>query len=663
MKSETVLDLSATANRPDSLSIHGISKEIAAILNKPFIRNTDYVSLDFLNTLNNHDSTINDTLTNCSNFLVVNVENLTITSTPKWIKHKLLCCDIDPQNDINDLINFILLETGYPFEFYDFEKIKNSIGNFNIKPIETRADIILNSMENPLKITKDLNILGLYINDELISLAGIEVLKKYKPTKITTHFLIEGSIFNSKLIRQTSRKMGLRTERSARYEKGINNSELLLAFAKLLKLIQEVNSNVKINVHTKKITSLNKLNTIPLKLNNINEILGPIQSNKNTVNYLNEKLITEYLTRLNFELRVTTKNDQVSWDVVVPLARIDDITTEIDLIEEIGRLHGFNNFITQLPKIKKLGNPDLSYQFRNKLTSCFLSSGMNELMNYSLISQTSNNSIQLNNPLTTDYSNLRESLLPKIINNYNYNFKQGQENFEGFEYGHIFSQTLNTNYFEKEVISGILGNEKQHLDWATKPNLLTWSQAKGKLELIFEKIGVKTNWKELDNSTYEDLLHPFRSSTIMNETTSEVIGIFGQIHPLQLNKESKHIVPYLFELNFNILRESQNYKNLPIYKEYSLYPAIIKDISFIVDKKFNYTEIKNLILENAKPLLTKIELLDQYEGKNIPMNKISLCFKLTFQSETKTLKTNEIENLLECLENKLNQTFKTQFRI
>ena len=661
-KLETILELSATANRPDSLSIQGISKEIAAILNKPFTTNLDSTSLNFLNTLTNHNVTVNDQLEPCSTFLAVEIENFTIVSTPNWLKQKLLWCDIEPQNNIHDLINLILLETGYPFEFYDFDKIQNNVKNFNLKYIETADNIVLNTVENPLKITKDLNILGLYNDNELISLAGIGPLKIYTPNETTTHFLIEGSIFNSKLIRQTSRKIGVRTDRSARYEKGINNSELLPAFAKLLKLITEINSNVKIHIHTKKFTELTGVNTVSLSLKNINEILGPINLNKNVKSYLTEDLVTEYLTRLNFQLKVTTKNNQISWDVSVPLVRIDDITTEIDLIEEIGRLHGFNNFITQLPKIKKFGKPDLSYQFKNKLRTCFLNSGMNELINYSLVLQTSKNSIKLNNPLTNDYSNLRQSLLPKIINNYNYNFKQGQENFEGFEYGHIFKQTVNNKYFEEEVISGIFGNEKQHVNWGTKPNFLTWAQAKGKLELIFKKIGVKTKWKELNNSNYKDLLHPFRSSTIFIEETNEIIGVFGEIHPLCLTKESMDITPYLFEFNFNILRESQNYENLPIYKEYSVYPTIIKDISFIIDKKVNYDEIKSLILNNTKPLLSKVELLDQYEGKNIPSNKISLCFKLTFQSQTKTLKTKEIENLLKILEKKLNKTFETQFR-
>ena len=168
---------------------------------------------------------------------------------------------------------------------------------------------LLENLEDSLKLNSDSKILGLYANEELISLAGIETLKLYKPNKMTEQFLIEGSIFNSKLIRQTSRKIGLRTSRSARYEKRINNSEFLLAISRLLELIKNINNQVKFKIHTKKFETSGHEIKIPLQLKNINEILGPIVSNvepldsiSNNVVYLTEKLVYEYLTRLNFKL-------------------------------------------------------------------------------------------------------------------------------------------------------------------------------------------------------------------------------------------------------------------------------------------------------------------------------------------------------------------------
>jgi|TARA_B110001450_G_C17660974_1_gene497189 phenylalanyl-tRNA synthetase beta chain len=680
-KLETILDLSATANRPDSLSIRGISQEIAAVLNKPINKNfnlsskefntflTDPISLNNKLEITNHfDSSL------CSDFLAIELEKFNFNIIPNWLKHKLICCDIQPQNNINDLINFILLETGYPFEFYDLEKIKMNLKceNYilNLKQIKNSENILLENLEDSLKLNSDSKILGLYANEELISLAGIETLKLYKPNKMTEQFLIEGSIFNSKLIRQTSRKIGLRTSRSARYEKRINNSEFLLAISRLLELIKNINNQVKFKIHTKKFETSGHEIKIPLQLKNINEILGPIVSNvepldsiSNNVVYLTEKLVYEYLTRLNFKLKPTTIDPTISWNVIIPFLRKDDITKEIDLIEEIGRLHGFNNFITKLPKIKQLGNPDLSYKFRIKLTSCFLNTGMNELINYSLVGINTSTSVKLNNPLTVDYANLRQSLLPKIIQNYNYNLKQGQEDFEGFEYGHVFKLNSKKKYHEKEVVSGILGNLKQHRNWNTKAHSLTWVQAKGKLELIFDKLDIQTYWKDLDQKQYENVLHPFRSATIYLKETNEVLGVFGQIHPIIFKKENLNSLQYVFELDFYKLRESENYKNVPMYQEYSIYPKIIKDISFIIDKQILYSEIETFISKYTQPLISKVELLDQYQGVNIPEDKISLCFKLTFQSNTKTLKTEEIDELLQILQKQLINKFDTVFRV
>ena len=576
-KLETILDISATANRPDSLSIRGISKEISAIFNKPVTLNSHLRPVEFLNKFKNINTLINDELLICDDFFVIKLEDFIFETTPEWLKYKLACCQIESEDNINDLINFILLETGYPCEFYDFDKIQKNITDFTFKTIDETCSIELENVQNSIQIPKNSNIIGLYANKELISVAGIGVLNSYKPTKETKNFLIECSIFNSKLIRQTARKIRVRTDRSARYEKGINNSELLFTISKLISLIKDINNETKISFQTKKFTPIERIRTIDLNLQNINDILGPISNSENILTYLSSDLIRQYLTRLNFEVvgerKVINmdsqspdfKKRQIILEISIPLVRIDDITTEIDLIEEIGRLHGFNNFITKLPKIKKLGTADLSYKFRKKLTLCFLSSGINEIMNYSLVSQQSNTSIQLNNPLTNDYGNLRESLLPKIISNYSYNIKQGQENFEGFEYGHIFKFKSGKRYLETEVISGILGNDKQHLNWQMKPDYLSWSQAKGKLELIFKKLGIQTIWKSLDQEVYKTTLHPFKSASIFIKNTNSLIGVFGEIHPVLLKKENLNITSYLFELNFNTLRQSEISNNLPVY--------------------------------------------------------------------------------------------------
>jgi phenylalanyl-tRNA synthetase beta chain len=191
-----------------------------------------------------------------------------------------------------------------------------------------------------------------------------------------------------------------------------------------------------------------------LRYQTIKEILGPIKKISQTnFDYIPPEIVTSYLERLNFKFSYNQSN--LVWDVEIPHLRSEDITREIDLIEEIGRLHGFNNFLTTLPKIKTIGKEDLSYKTRKKITSCLLNLGLNELIHYSLVNETKINTIKLINPLLSDCSTLRTSLLPNLIETVKENLKQGNLPIEGFEYGHAFSGDIETNFEEIEHVSGI----------------------------------------------------------------------------------------------------------------------------------------------------------------------------------------------------------------
>ena len=664
-KSEIILDLSATANRPDSLSIIGISKEIGAILNKPLNKKEN---LSVLNNINNipdiQISTPQIESENCSDFLIFTIKNLTNVVIPKWITHKLLCCDIEPKNTIEDLINYVLIETGYPFQLYDLEKIDPSLQNLNfefvIKEIEPHSLICLNINKTKMDYKIKSETLGLYVNNSIIGLPGIIEEFNTRVTDTTKNFIIEGSIYNSKYIRQASRKMGVRTERSARYEKGINNSGFLVAFERLLSLIKLNNEEIEIVCPSKLLSVKIEPTKLLLHLKSINEILGPIKNSTNKIKYLTIKQIEDYLNRLDFKLDF---NNNESWEVTVPIARKDDITQEIDLIEEIGRLHGFNNFITKLPPIETIGLEDLSYKFRKKLTTCFLHEGLNELLNYSLVKNTNQQEIILNNPLISECSALRLSLLPNLIKNYSENIKQGNPQFEGFEYGHIFELSQSNSYQEFEFIGGIFGNVLQKNNWNESTIPLSWFQAKGKIENIFNQINLETTWVSKFDPKYNESLHPFKSATIYIKGTDTKIGVFGQINLITAKKNGIGSNLYLFELNFEILKQIELKPTLTVYSEYSLYPKITKDISFIINDSISFIEIKNYIFSLNNDILINVDLVDQYCGDTIPLNHSSLCFKLTFQSKIKTLQTNEIEKILSEIKNGLKIKFATEMRV
>ena len=659
---KTTLDISATANRADSLSIKGIAREVRALTSqsesksKYTVKNSEYETA-FQKVL-----TLNQGSIDCSSFIGVTVENLTNLSSPSWLKEKLLCSGIKPQDNLFDFQTYVLLESGYPFEFYDLAKIQEIVKtkkfNLTLKPAlasqkfeaSNNSDYVLNP-----------EILVLKANEQALSIGGIISNKDVCYTNSTTSLLIEASIFNSKKIRQQSRGIGLRTDRSARYEKGLDNSSFIKALIRLLLLLKSSNPQLTYKVHT--LSQLQQSNPpkILLDYNNIIEILGPSVSIKNIDKHTNLEpvQISDYLKRLNFISEFD--NNTLVWSVEIPVSRMDDIQREIDLIEEIGRLHGFNNFVTSLPNIYGVGTEDFSYQIRKKLTNCFLNEGLNELVQYSLVNEQNERTIKLVNPLILDCSTLRTSLMPNLIKIISDNSKQGNDALEGFEYGHIFSGDILTNYIEKEVVSGVFGGLKTKRDWSDTAKSLSWFQAKGKIEDLFKKLNLKVNWKTSTKNVYKNILHQHRTAELYLEDQT-YLGIFGQIHPLSSYKNNISKDIFLFEFELEILKEEFKKQSLPLYQAYPLYPKISKDLSFVVDKKFTFKQIETTILKVGADYLTNIQLLDQYEGDSIPKHKVSLCVQLTFQSIEKTLTTKEIEKNLKDIQAFLIEKYNVKIR-
>ena len=645
---EIALDVSATANRSDSLSIQGISLEIAALLNKPYkvskysTKNLDWKSkIDSLSSIisNNH---------NCSTFVTVIVENLTDFSVPKWLKQKLISSGLNPVNNLLDFQTYVLLETGYPFEFYDLDKIYSKLNSkeFNLT-ITNGNNKETFSASNNIEYELETSISLIKANELPISIAGIIPNKDFCYSNHTKSLLIEGSIFNSTKIRQQSRILGLRTDRSARYEKSLKNIHLLESLYKLIFLLKISNPNLICKLHTSTETKEQKQRPIVLQYKTIKEILGPIkQYTNNNFTYISSVTVQHYLTRLNFKY---TYNDlELSWIVYVPYSRSDDIVREIDLIEEIGRLHGFNNFLTRLPEIKAIGNEDSSYQTRKKVISCFLSLGFNELIHYSLVNKTTfiNNKIQLINPLISDYSNLRLSLLPNLIKTVQENLKQGNIFINGFELGHVFSGNNLSNLNEKEYIAGIFGGIDTKLTWSDSVKPMNWFEAKGKIEQFFKQLNIVPCWETCSEKNL--ILHPY-CTTKLYLADGTYLGTFGQINLILARQLNISPNLYLFEFDFECIKNQIQKNKVIIYQEYPLYPKIVKDLSFIVHQDISFKKIQEILYLNGTRFLSEITLLDEYRGHSIPNGCTSLCLQLTFQSTEETLQNKQIENIIKDL--------------
>lgn len=658
------LDISATANRSDTLSIQAISIEIAALLNKPSkISRYSIKDLNWKKPISSFYQFFPNQ-NNYSTFFAITVENLTNFTIPKWVNEKLISCGVTPANNLLDFQNYLFLETGYPFEFYDLDKIYSKLKTSKFTLIvtdQTNEEEFFAS--NNLSYTLNSSILTVRANNLPLSIAGIISSKDFCYSNITKSLLIEASIFNSIKIRQQSRVLGLRTDRSARYEKSLKDSNFIESLYRLVSLLKISNPDLTCKLHTAFQTFKKKFQPIYLRYKTIYEILGPVkESTDNSFTSLMPEIVTNYLDRLNFNYNFDSS--KLIWKVDIPYLRSEDITHEIDLIEEIGRLHGFNNFLMRLPKIKRIGIEDYSYQTRKKITSCLLNLGFTELINYSLDSQTTflKNSIKLINPLVTDYSNLRSSLLPNLLKTVQENLQQGNLSVEGFEYGHIFSGNNLAEVQEKEYLAGIFGGLKIKGTWLESRKSLTWFERKGKIEQLLKQLNIFTCWKPYYSAKYRQLLHPYSTAELYLQNQTK-LGVFGQIHPILAKKLSLSTELYLFEFDFEKMKNQIQTNKLSIYQGYSFYPKIVKDLSFVIHQSISFEEIREIFYYNGTKFLVQINLLDEYRGNSIPETYKSLCLQLIFQSNEKTLQNKDIETIINNLEFLLKKNFNATIRI
>ena len=662
-QNQLVLDISATANRSDSLSIQGLSSEIITLLKKPVkISNYSVKTLNWNEKIDQY-STIISNKHKCSAFVTVIVENINDIKVPKWMKEKLLSSGINISDTLLDFENYILLETGYTFAFYDFSKICAKLGSSNVRlSISKGKDTETFLANNGINYKLDSSTTVIRANNLPLSIAGIVQNKDYYYSTDTNSLLIEASIFDASKIRQQSRDLGVRTDRSARYEKSIKNQYLMESLYRLISLLKISNPNLICKLNT--IAKISKQNSeiIVLKYQTVNEILGPIcqKNNEKSFDFISPEIITDYLTRLNFKFLYDPF--KLTWEVKVPELRNDDITREIDLIEEIGRLHGFNNFLTTLPKIDNIGNEDSSYKTRKKITLCLLKLGFNELIHYSLVNELTflKNDVKLINPLLSDCSNLRSSLLPNLIKTVQENVKHGNSMMEGFEYGHVFSDGILTNSKEKECVAGIFGGIKKKLKWSDSEQVLTWFEGKGKMEQLFQQLNLEIYWEAFSSNTGK-IFHLYKSAKIYLTSGIE-LGIFGQIHPILASQLGISNEIYLFEFEIAPIQEQIENNKLIRYQKYSLYPKIIKDLSFIMKDEISFQDVQTFLQMNGTEFLSEINLLDEYVGKSIPDKHKSLCLQLVFQSKETTLENKQIEIIVNNLQSVLKNKFDAIMR-
>ena len=625
-----VIDFKITANRPDCNSIIGVAKEVSVVLGVPFKNpDTTYKTVD--GDINDFVKIDVENYDLCPRYIGRYVKNLRIKESPEWLKQVLKTCGMRPINNIVDITNFVMLETGQPMHA------------FNYNDLADKHIIVRNAKENESIQTLDEKIHKLSPEMLVIAdgqkpscLAGIMGGLESEITDTTTDLFLEAAKFKRDNIRKTGRTLGIRTESSGRFEKGIDINNTAFAMDRALNLICALDAGDIVDGVIDKNIGLPENKVLSCTTDSINALLGLNIPDSEMVRILNA-----------LGLDTTLKGNILT--VSVPSIR-DDIEGRADLAEEIMRIYGYDHIVsTPMTGAVRRGRKLPERIKSDLIKSAMISMGANEISTYSFISSKALDSLNLSaddqrrqavkllNPLGDEYSTMRTQLITSMLTVLSTNFNRKINDVRFFEISKRFvPYSLPLDREPKEIPTmsiGMYGNDE---DFFT---------LKGIIEEIVSIFG-KTAKFEKSNEVF---LHPGRQANALID--SDVIAVLGEVHPDVLKNYDIGARTYIAEIQIDKLFAVNPEKT--IYKPLPKFPAVTRDFAFLCDKELPVGTLQDIMKEAAGKLCEEVALFDVYEGNQIPDGKKSVAFSVTLRSSEATLTDEQIEAAVKRILKKL----------
>ena len=643
---DQVLELELYPNRPDCLAMVNVAREVGSLLGKkPVLPEWAQGEVPIWpEEIKQKVEIENPELS--WRYSALLVEDVVIKPSPLWMQNRLRAAGIRPINNIVDITNYCMLEMGQPLHAFDRDKLKGAI---RVRLAQEGEKIItLDGMERNL----DPDMLVIADDNGPVAIAGVMGGLETEVTHQTTRVLFESAHFLGASIRRTSRKLGLRSESSSRFEKGVNPYWTVSTLGRVAELLLELEAGVPMTF-TEKVAYLPPEVAIELKMANVNNVLG--------VDY-SEKDVEQVLEALNFAYR---KQPGGIYLVNIPTYR-QDLRIEEDLIEEVARIQGYDRIPTTLPSGSQTqGRRTPEQAFRLHLRKLFIQAGMDEVLTYSFVKKEQDDlwgtgqSIPLLNPLREELAIMRTSLIPGLLEIASRNTARRNTDLLLFEIGNVYwPKELPLKELPREVtkIAGLVqGQSKRH--WLAPQVKYDFFYLKGILDEVARASGMEFTYRRLTSEKYQKLLHPGRSAEIVLQ--GEVIGFIGEIYP-QLDEEWGLERPVLFELDFAALFRNCN---LTIRaKSYPRFPAIQRDLAVVVPDGVAAENIKKRVKELGGELLKEVEIFDVYKGESIPKGHKSLALSMRYQSEERTLTDEEVNSIYTAILQAIQQEFGAEWR-
>ena len=634
VENDNILEIGLTPNRSDAMSHYGVARDLKAYydlnsqtskITLPSINDFESVKID-----EDFEVSVKD-IDKCPFYSGLIIKNIKVGPSSKELQNKLKSIGLKPINNIVDITNFVMHEIGQPLHAFDLDKI-NNITVKSVKSntkFKTLDDNIINLDSDDLMICSDNNPL---------CLAGIYGGYDSGVSNSTTNLFLESAIFDSVTIRKSSKRHQLFTDASYRYERGVDPEKVLYALKRASILIKEANQEANISEILIEDNLKVDIKDIYLRYDRIASITGQ---------KIDKETITQILSSLDFEIKGHSED---GLNIIAPNYR-HDVYREIDVIEEILRVYGFNNINVE-SKIS-MSIPEIGKNNINKTESLISNNlvgiGFNEIINNSICSPSvnekfSSQAVSLLNPQGTELSNLRSSLIPNALETVKHNINRQNRNLKIFEIGNTYSINDN-NYIENKRLNVTVTGKIFDENWISEFSKSNFYYLKGVAENLLNNLNVSNIKYEVNN----DELFEYKLCIHNNKKN---IGFIGELNSTYTKEFSIDDKIHLLNLDLdNIKLKSANVK----YQELSRFPSSRRDLSMILDDNINFEAIKNLAFNVENKILKDVNLFDEYKGKNIEDNKKSLAVSFTFNDSKKTL----TDKLIDKIMLKLSDKYKT----
>lgn len=652
---DTVLDVAPTANRGDQMSVIGVARELSSLFNTPLKFNPIECTKDL--STDKFKVEIKDK-TVCKYYSIALLKNIKTKPSPDWMKKRLLASGVRSINNVVDITNYVMLEYGCPLHAFDADKLD---GYLCVRRAEDGEKLItLDEVERTL--TTDSVLIA--TRDKGVCLGGVFGGANSEIDDNTTSIALEAAYFTPATNRKSARSAGYRSEASARFERGIDIEAVKPALMRAMQLLVEYADAEVVGVVE---DGENKLEPIEITLRyaQIKRILGCEIAPERCINILE-----------NLGFKKLGGNDAAA-KFLVPSFRAYDVTREIDLIEEIARINGYDKISPTLPSKAQTPTITLEEKVINKVNEIMLSAGLNEIQTSSLIGKPlldkfkitydDENAVKVLNAASEDYAMLRQTLAASVLNCMKYNFDNGQKNFWAYEIGKTYIKTApadekSTGVKETRVLEGVLTGEVQNSKWQVKTTVDFYT-VKGILENLFKELDVLRRIKivpieKTDLINTHKALHPYRTAVIMLLGKRPLpIGYFGQVHPTLIDKLKLNQNAFLFKVDLTeligVVKES-----VPRFKHIPQYPEVRRDIAFIINDEVSFDDIQKVIKGSVKQNIFKgSEIFDVYQGEHVEDGFKSVAFRIKMQDENATLTDEIIEQQMTSVREKLQKTY------